>query len=281
MKYGIVVVWYNPDLSVVSNIKSYYGKGDYIYIVDNSLCNNEKLLDELKEKRNIKYLPLYKNYGIAKGLNVGIELAISDGCKWVVTMDQDSYWKNDLISIYKKYINNNESDRIAILAPQYETERSRTNNDKRYKQLKRVMQSGNMINCDIYKKCGNFLEKLFIDCVDYEYCYRVRKNGYSIIQCGEAVLIHNPAITKTKKIAKFNVDYGYASKERYYYQARNISYLIYEYKDIYSIILLICKFLKVIILFDEKGLYLKSMIEGISDFRKKNFGDKEICDGKR
>lgn len=281
MRYGIVVVWYNPDLSVVNNIKSYYDKGDYIYIVDNSLCNNEKLLDEFEEKKNIKYLPLYKNYGIAKGLNVGIELAIKDGCKWVITMDQDSYWKNDLISIYKMYINKNDSNKIAILAPQYETERSKIKNDKRYRKLKRVMQSGNMINCDVYKKCGSFLEKLFIDCVDYEYCYRVRKNGYSIIQCGEAVLIHNPAITKTKKIAKFNVDYGYASKERYYYQARNISYLIYEYKDIYSIILLIYKFLKVIILFDEKDLYLKSMIEGVSDFRKNNFGDKEICDGKR
>lgn len=30
-------------------------------------------------KRDIKYLPLYKNYVMEKGLNVGIELVINDG----------------------------------------------------------------------------------------------------------------------------------------------------------------------------------------------------------
>ena len=281
MKIGIIVIWFNPDINVVNNLKTYYNKSDYLYIIDNSAYSNKHLLGDYDLKDNIKYVELKNNYGIAKALNIGMKLAIQDQCEWVVTMDQDSYWKNDLISIYTNYLNDKRDEKVAILSPQYETERSQVKNKNGYKELKRVMQSANMINCNKYIECGEFIEKLFIDCVDYEYCYRVRRKGYKIIQCEEAVLIHSPAITKKKKILFFSLFYGYASEERYYYQVRNALYLFRKYKDIYFILIVIYKFLKVIILFDNKNKYINTMINGIIDCKNNNFGKREKCNGKR
>ena len=63
------------------------------------------------------------------------------------------------------------------------------------------MQSGNLVNAAADEKLGDYKEEYFIDCVDYEYCLRAKRYGtYRIVQCGSAVLKHQPAVTCEKSL---------------------------------------------------------------------------------
>lgn len=271
MKVGTVVVWYNPDKSVYLNLKSYCNYSDKLYIIDNSKTDNRELLKDI----DAAYVSLHDNTGIAHALNVGINMAIEDGCDWVLTMDQDSAFENNIIAIYKHYIQKKRTEDVGILCPQYHTDRHEIQHKTEYQNKKLVMQSANLINVRIYKKVGEFTEKLFIDCVDYDYCFRLRKSGYKIVECSKAVLKHKPAETKTKNLIGVKISYGQAVPLRYYYQIRNLLYLIWKYKSFRMVMVLTVKIGKIIVLFDNKGNYLKAVKQAVYDFRHNRYGRKE------
>lgn len=271
MKIGTVVVWYNPDDDVYSNIKSYYNQSDRIYVIDNSKENNEELLKDL----DVNYVPLYDNTGLAHALNIGMDMAIKDGCDWIMTMDQDSAFENNIVDIYRKYIEENNTDKVAILCPQYHTDRNTLKEQDGYVTKKFVMQSACLLNSDIFIKEGKFLEKLFIECVDLEYCLRVVKDGYKIIECTSAILMHKPAITYEKKILFKTIKYGYASPLRYYYQIRNLKYLVNRYKSMDMFMILLIKVNKIIFLFDNKSEFKKAIKMAKYDYKHNIYGRKD------
>ena len=268
IKVAGIVVAYNIDKNeILNNIYTYINFVNEVIIVDNS--DNIGNLKELEKLEKIKYINLRGNEGIAKALNKGIEYAIQNEYDFILTMDQDSKFDNNLIDIYINYLD----DKTAIYSPNYIIERKK---EKKYKKdIQNVywtMTSGNLLNLNLYKIIGKFREDFFIDGVDYEYCLRARKNGYNVLQCNKARLIHCPGITKTKKILFKKYKYGYMSPIRMYYQIRNLSVIAKEYKSIKAHGILIIKFLKIIILFDKKKKFLKMYYKGIKDSKCNNYG---------
>lgn len=262
-----IVIAYNIEEKIIlQNINSYKNYVDKVIIVDNS--DKENKLNELCDEK-IAYLKLNDNLGIAKALNEGIYYAIKNNYKFVLTMDQDSKFNNNLIEEYSK---NYEKD-IIIYSPNYIIERK---HKKEYKvdsqYLYWTMTSGNLINLELFQKVGMFKEEFFIDGVDYEYCLRARKNGYKILQCNRAILLHNPGITKIKKVLFWNYKYGYMSPTRMYYQIRNLKYISKEYKSFRAELIIIIKFLKIVLLFDNKKEFFKMFKNGIKDCKENKFG---------
>ena len=274
-----VVVLYNPNESVVFNINGYLKGLSKLYVIDNSEngCNKKILEDILQlDDKKIDYIGINSNKGIAYALNMGIKKAKKEKFEWILTMDQDSSFYNDIIGIYKKYIMENPENKAAILSPQYKTDRMKLKTKlKEYSKIYWTMQSGNLINIKITDKIGLFLEKYFIDCVDYEYCLRARKQKFQIIRCNRAVLNHNPAITKTKKILLFVLKYGYASPDRIYYQIRNSLAMFGEYHNIRSLGIVIVKILKVVFLYEYKRMFFISIKDAFFDYHHKIFGKKD------
>lgn len=266
-KIVAIVVTYNIEKELLlENINSYSDFVDKVIIVDNS--DEDMRLNTLRDEKKI-YISLNGNKGIAKGLNVGIQYALENKYSYALTMDQDSKFNNNLIDEYRK----NEQKDIIIYSPNYYIERKRKRtykSDTNY--VCWTMTSGNLLNLELYKKNGQFMEKLFIDAVDYEYCLRARKNGYKILQCNKAVLIHNPGITKAKKFLFKEYKYGYMSTTRMYYQVRNLRYLVKEYKSFRAGIIILIKFMKIIILFENKKEYIKYFIKGIKDSKNNIYG---------
>ena len=109
MKICAVVVWFNPKQleNPIENVKSYSKFVEKVYIVDNSENDNSNILSEIK---NAEYIPFYKNTGIAHALNVGCKVAIKDGFEFCMTMDQDSFWKEDEIKKYFSIIETEKKD---------------------------------------------------------------------------------------------------------------------------------------------------------------------------
>lgn len=270
-----IVVTYNIEYAkLIENINSYKDYVDAIIIIDNSDKSND--LFKLKKINNFYYKSLNGNYGIAKALNEGIKVAIKQRYDFALTMDQDSKFQNNLIDIYKKYI----KEDIIIYSPNYLIERKRKKIYKKETQFMYwTMTSGNLLNLELFQIVGRFREDFFIDCVDYEYCLRARKKGYKILQCNNAKLIHNPGITKLKKIGFLNYKYGYMSPQRLYYQVRNLFFVTKKYYSIKAILIIAIKWLKIILLFNDKKQYLKAFNIGIKDYLKNNFGKKESLNG--
>ncbi len=268
-KISAVTVLYNFDEKVISNIKTYENYVDEVILIDNS--DTSDYFNLYKEQlKKYTYISMNGNTGIAVALNRGIEYSKEKGYDWVITFDQDSYLRNNIIDIYENYIDKLNDDKIVILSPIYFFDRKKTEEFIGTKELKYVMQSANLVNINNFFSIGKFKEEFFIDVVDYEFCLRARQKGYKIICCGEAKLEHFPAITRESKILK--IKFGYCSPLRIYYQARNLLWTAKKYKNINMLTILIYKLFKIIVFFDNKRKFLDYYFKGIKDCRKNRFG---------
>lgn len=276
MKIAGVVILYNYTIEVIENIKTYSSFCDKIYAIDNSDVEiNVELKNRIIEIGNIDYISLGKNEGIAKALNIGISKADEEGMRWILIMDQDSRFENNLLDEYMKVIEKEE--KVAVIVPNYKFDRKKLNIFYGYKEIDYEMQSANLVNIEIWKNLGKYKENFFIDVVDYEYCIRAKKMGYKIFQCGEAILEHQPAITKTKKVLNRSFKYGYCSPERIYYQARNLLWTANKYKYFKLYLILAMKWVKILLLFDRKKEFFNYFNRGIKDCKNNKFG---ICEKK-
>ena len=96
MKLAACVVLYNPDASVVDNIKTYASGVDEVFAVDNSDEPDAPLLDRITAlAENVTVIPMHGNQGIAVALNRGLQEASRRGYGYILTMDEDSYFMDD------------------------------------------------------------------------------------------------------------------------------------------------------------------------------------------
>lgn len=259
---GATVVLYNPSLSELNNLANYYYLVDYLYIMDNSVDSNAGKLGEIEN--NVKYFHYPENIGLCKALNIAIEMARKDGCDWITVFDADSSLKTNIFDIYKKYIGTDNN--VAIYAPVHVFDRGNEKQFNGTKEVKWSMTSGCIFNIRIFEEVGGFMEPLFVDGLDIDYCYRVREKGYKVMQCGDALLNHYPGETKTLKL--FGIDilsYGWASPKRYYYQARSLIWLFKRYGNYSDVLRYLWKWFKVIFLFHDKKSYIRSLSNGTKD----------------
>lgn len=239
----------------------------------------EFLLNDCKNR--VEYNWNGKNIGLCKSVNSGIDRAKKLGAKWVLIMNPDSKPHNDIVSIFRRFLDQHNTDKVAILAPQYNYDRHQRSAKRGNRRIKHPDMSGSLINVKTLDVIGDYDERYYIDGLDVELCLRATRAGYEIIECSEAVLDHHPA--ETKELGAFGhtvIKYGRDKPERYYYGFRS-SFLIHnEYKSlsIYNDIFSIYKFLKAITFF-EKSDYIKVWKEAKEDYKRGFFGKYEDQNG--
>lgn len=259
---GAVVVLYNPTQKEVENINSYIDKVDYAVIVDNSDQDNEKFVGNiLNGQGKVEYYSEQKNLGLCKGLNLGIEKLKERGCEWAILFDADSKIGSDIFAIYNNAIHDYKNDEVAVFAPVHIFDRSNNGAYKGYKEVSWSMTSGWLVNIAIFEKQGGFFEELFVDGLDMDYCFKSHENGYKVIECGEAVIVHNPATTKSF----LGFKYGIASPNRYYMQARQLIWCWRRYKNNRCLCIYLYKWIKAVCFFPDKKEYFNEMIKGTKD----------------
>ncbi|MBD5440359.1 MAG: glycosyltransferase [Treponema sp.] len=237
MKLSAVVVWFNPDEKCIENLRTYHPYVERIYVIDNSESDNSDMLAKIS---NIVYIPNFENKGIAVALNQGCERALSDGFDWCMTMDQDSSWEKDELGKYFTLVGENSNDSMNVsfaTSAQYVVIPNVCSDIKHFllkitgkPRIKiagcptysmvscdRVITSGNIINLFAWKKVGKFYEPFFIDEVDHEFCYRLRENGFSIIQFPQVQMNH---VLGVQKKTFWQCDLNH-HKKRLYYIFRN------------------------------------------------------------
>jgi rhamnosyltransferase len=99
---------------------------------------------------------------------------------------------------------------------------STTDFSKTYIQTAQAISSGSFIVSNSLKSIGLMNEKLFIDYVDFEWCWRATAMGYKIFTISDLVIRHTLG-DESKKI--FCRKITVRKNTRYYYMIRNGSYL--------------------------------------------------------
>lgn len=230
MRLAGVVVLYNPDDTVGDNIDSYVNQLDILYVVDNSEKKNRCLINRLIKNHKISYIDNHGNKGIARALNIGAMNAIKQKCDFLLTMDQDSRASENMMEKLVDYISQHDVEKLGIVSA-YHKQPNEKNcyHLKEFESLTVVMTSGNLLNLNAYRKTGKFLEKLFIDMVDYEYCLRLNMKGYKIIRVNSAILYHEEG----ENWSENGLTKVIHSPVRTYYYVRNYLYVRKRYKDIF------------------------------------------------
>jgi len=222
-----VVILYNPTLDVINNIKSYIDPLEHLYIIDNSETTNDWIEQSFFRISKVEYINNQENQGVAKALNITAEKAIEAGYKYLLTMDQDSSFKEGSL---EELLSDIGDDNAGIYSP-FHKNKFYTNppTHNGLEVVSDVMTSGNIINLIAIKQVGYFKEDYFIDYVDIEYCMRLRTNGFKVIRNNDSILIHNEANLEREKIFGKTVYPPNHSATRWYYKIRNYLYLKKKY----------------------------------------------------
>ncbi len=272
----IVTVTYNPEQSVLDNLKTNY----YPHlIVDNSEIQ-AKWLKEYCNEYNIDYIWLNGNLGIAKALNIGAQYAVEKEFDYIVTMDQDSELTDQLLLDMTNYISQSQNrEQVAVFSPRHvnsgieiQPAEEEVTNDFY------SMSSGNFVNLHIWGILGGFDEKLFIDMVDVDYYVRALISNYQVLTIQRIFMTHGMGTNlQNKKFFKYRFDVWNHNKMRKYYQARNFLYVYNKYYKHFPELSFFKKIiLKIpisIILFESnKFLKLYYYVRGCIDFKRGKFG---------
>lgn len=276
-----VVVLYNPESSVIENIFSYNKELDTLYVIDNSDVKNNKIVEKIKQIKNCVYIDNNGNHGIAHALNLGAKLAIKNGSRWLLTMDQDSKFENDNFLKLMNYVKDKDDKKFGLFSPLHKTA-TMVESNVDIEEVITVMTSGNMISLYAYDYVNGFNEKYFIDAVDWEYCLRLNLNNFKVIRLNTIYLKHELGdATVHKGFFNRNIVVLNHNKIRKYYIVRNKLLIAKQYFRYFPKICL--RYLKSILV-DYKNviLYEKDKIEklqfmtrGILDFILNKFGKKE------
>ncbi len=275
IKLAGVVVLYHPDQKLIGNIKTYMKDLDVLYAIDNSDQKNNVLVQELKSIQRVVYLDNKGNRGIAHAQNRAAKLAISKNYEWLLTMDQDSYASDDMVSILRSYLETHDTSSLGIISAFHKNSLEKGNKSlQEFEQVIKVMSSGNIINLKAFQEVGGFEEKLFIDMVDFEYCLRLNKAGYKIIVANKAILHHKLGTIKMID----NMLMISHNPARYYYYVRNELYMEKKYKDDFPVWLVdrhnycVKRYIRTLLYEKHKGKTLYYMIRGYIDYKRSHYG---------
>jgi len=231
---GIVLC--NPEIDRLrQNIDAILPQVELLILVD----NGSESIDSLKKTfTDIKIVRIEnaENYGIAKALNQMVNYASEQNYRWILTLDQDSVCDNDLVEQLYKVANENQN--VAMVTPRV-IDRNLTHESvggtPNVEEVDRCITSGCLTNIQAVINSGGFDERLFIDEVDHDMCFRLRHNGYMILRANTTKLLQEYGLqTIERKLFGKKVNYRNYSPMRVYYQTRNMLYMLRKYGTEYK-----------------------------------------------
>lgn len=278
-KIGSVIVLYNPDLTVLSELISQISmQVDKIVLIDNS--HLPQISDELRKDSKIHYSHLGGNKGIAYAQNEGIKYLESQDIDYVIFFDQDSIPPEDLVDkLYSSYKN------LLALIPNIGALGARPFNrgeNKKYEatvmkgykineritEVNEIISSASFVPINNFSDIGYMDESLFIDGVDHEWCWRAKKiKNLRFFIVEDALLSHQ--VGEGDRYFLFR-KISISTPFRTYYQFRNLFILLRKdytptYWKISSIVKYSIKLFYYPIFISPRYEYLKNIFKGISD----------------
>jgi rhamnosyltransferase len=284
MPIATAVVLYYPDASTIARITSYLRFMDFLIIVDNT--DNQDLAETLTASPTLCYSPMGTNTGIAAALNAAARIAIDKRFTWMLMLDQDSLMEEATYDAIKAAVGSPARQKVAILAPIQVSKLSdhrAMNAPDAILSVNQLMTSGSALDLRAFSLCGPFEEKLFIDHVDTEYCFRLTRAGYEVQQLTQVALDHSLGEVLEARLLFGRLQYVSHRPFRSYYYVRNgfyvaMKFIFHRPGFLATFGLQIMKdVLKAVFFEDETGLRLKMMLLGFVHFCIGRYGPLRYC----
>ena len=209
---AVVIILYHPsadDMGFVAHIGELY----HTVVIDNSRYNK----------------------GIAEAQNQGLQSLFDlEDITHVVFLDQDSRMGDDYpLSIAREYERISQTQRLAMLGPSVDNSET----GEAYKSVihkdqmtdigfiprREIISSGSCTSIECLRKVGLNDSRLFIDYVDFEWCWRANSKGYV---CGITPNLRISHHVGQKTISLFGYLIIISAPGRYFYQFRNYLWLV-------------------------------------------------------
>jgi rhamnosyltransferase len=231
-----MVTW-NPDLARLEKVvQALIPQVEGLVVVDNGSIDSKSVASLLNRHINNVFIGVSENLGIGAGLNLGIRRALLSNSPWILTMDQDTVLFDEAVDNALRSFSTLESryrNTCGVLAmrpapqpssiwlTQYADRLMVVKELALFVERRAVITSGSLIKADVAKEIA-FNELLFIDQVDFDFCFSLRSHGYKVLQLKAIAMDHvlGEAYVDPKR------DHPYENAQRFYYIVRNSTYLM-------------------------------------------------------
>lgn len=231
------IITYNPTLTDVSTcLEALCNQVERVIIVDNASKNVKSLQEVVSKYTNVTLVKNSQNVGFAKALTQVFEWAKSQGFNWVLTLNDDSVVPSNMISEYKKILENQGSlvnqknaknSKIAIVCSLLKNRldgtilHSKCHEDE-------CITSGSLTSVEAWEKIGGFDEWLEIDGVDFDFSRRLVRAGWKIVECQNVIMEHQIGKARSiNLIIKHPIVWNHNANRKYYI-ARNMQVVDYK-----------------------------------------------------
>ena len=279
---GIVLFEPEPE-RLWKNLDAVLPQVNEVLLVDNGSGSIKSIQEDMNRRsagrglsEKMTWILNESNQGIASALDTIMSYAKEKQYSWVLTLDQDSVALPGLIDQYLFYTDRHEIGQMGCrIRDRNFSEIQDTENHSDpsgYKEVPFVITSGSFMNCAWYEKTPGYDTKMFIDSVDVDISYALRKAGAKVIELPFEGLLHEIGHGRNVKLfGRSYIAYNH-SAERNYYIARNHLYLQKKYPEEISrthSYLYELRMELIILLYEEdKWKKLKKRWKGIRDRKK-------------
>ena len=273
---GAGIVTYYPDYDKLAlSLKKLLGQNCETIIYDNTpdegseYTHHKAMMEDICEQYKTKLVCDGVNSGVAKAYN---EIMKAFDCKadFVLTLDQDTVIPDNLV---ENYCQNRNLAAVGILCPnlKYKNDNIYTE-EKGIDNIDTCISSGSFISLKAWKDTDGFDEDMFIDFVDFDFCYSLIEKGYRIYRLNEVTINHELGQLHPKTLFGRKIMVTNHSPLRKYYYIRNAIICWKKHRALYTSKALIKdvmhNYIKAILYEDDRKNRLHMMNKGLIDGMK-------------
>jgi len=247
---GAVVVCFNPPPGLSARLATLATQVDRLVVVDNGPPEQHAdLAASLGALPHLRIIANPHNAGIATALNQGLRALAAEGIRWALTLDHDSTPTPAMLPRLLEATTSSHATDAALFVPRihyalpemvcrwpvtrpgdrYAFRRVAYDRMRTPTPVDLAISSGMLIDLAQLDHIGGFLEGLFIDLVDTEYCLRARSLGFSVMAVPDAILEHHLGEVECRRLGSVKAYPTFHSPLRHYYISRNRVHLYRKY----------------------------------------------------
>lgn len=189
-----IVPIYRPDAEVIQRLNAVSAQVSEVIVVDDGSPSSFDRVLAAFEAAGHTVIRHEANRGIAAALNTGSRKALDNRADYILTIDQDTLvptgYVDACLKVFDSVVSATNLGVVAVDrindAPSIPPRQS----PEGFGLVEEAIQSGMVISARCLDVCGLFDERLFIDCVDTEFCLRIGDHGYRIAIAPGSQIIH-------------------------------------------------------------------------------------------
>ncbi|MGH8782707.1 glycosyltransferase family 2 protein [Paraburkholderia sp.] len=282
---GALIVLFHPSKEELAHAVSLRTHCSSMLAIDNSPQPDVEAAAVL----GASGVPLLHNgnrNGIAGALNRGLAQLFVAGADAVVLFDQDSSPPPEFFDVMRDtcstlgaqpfllgpriYDDNEKRFLPEIVIDGLLVRRLRLDPGTRAQRCSFLISSGCVVSRRAFETLGNFVESLFIDHVDTEYCFRALLHNVPLYVIPQLVLPHRIGNKRRHRLGPFMLTSENHAPTRRYYTARNAMYIALKYGMRFPVafspnLWTLWQALQVLLFEADKIAKLRSILMGVAD----------------